>query len=201
MPKKLAAMRCASSHTTRSHSFAASLPTSTANLPLEFGKLEAHGCFVGSHAVVVLSDRDDMRAVSLNLMRFFEDESCGQRTPCRVGTEAAPIRDTVRTSNPPGKYLPSCLGMDSPSNNFMLRAGKRLARLLEQTDRLGMGDGGVAVQEIGMPIPGLQMVEQDADRHSRTGEYRRAARYVGVAVDDRVRHVPCHALARRNDVP
>ena len=65
------------------------LPASMANLPLEFGKLEAHGCFVGSHAVVVLSDRDDMKAVALNLMRFFEDESCGQCTPCRVGTEKA----------------------------------------------------------------------------------------------------------------
>ena len=65
------------------------LPASLADLPLEFGKLEQHGSFVGSHAVVVLSDRDDMKAVALNLMRFFEDESCGQCTPCRVGTEKA----------------------------------------------------------------------------------------------------------------
>ena len=65
------------------------LPASMADLPLEFGSLEQHGCFVGSHAVVILSDRDDMRAVALNLMRFFEDESCGQCTPCRVGTEKA----------------------------------------------------------------------------------------------------------------
>ena len=65
------------------------LPASMADLPLEFGKLEQHGAFVGSHAVVVLSDRDDMKAVALNLMRFFEDESCGQCTPCRVGTEKA----------------------------------------------------------------------------------------------------------------
>ena len=71
--------------------------------------------------------------------------------------------------------------MDSSSNSFILRADKGLARLREQTDRLGMGDGGVAVQEVGKPIPGLQVVEQDADRHSRTGEYRRAAQYVGVA--------------------
>ncbi|HLN10885.1 MAG TPA: NADH-ubiquinone oxidoreductase-F iron-sulfur binding region domain-containing protein, partial [Xanthobacteraceae bacterium] len=48
-----------------------------------------YGCFVGSHAVVILSDQDDMKAVALNLMRFFEDESCGQCTPCRVGTEKA----------------------------------------------------------------------------------------------------------------
>ena len=65
------------------------LPASMADLPLEFGALEEHGCLVGSHAVVILSDRDDMRAVALNLMRFFEDESCGQCTPCRVGTEKA----------------------------------------------------------------------------------------------------------------
>jgi formate dehydrogenase beta subunit len=65
------------------------LPASMADLPLDFGTLEPLGCFVGSHAVVVLSDRDDMKAVALNLMRFFEDESCGQCTPCRVGTEKA----------------------------------------------------------------------------------------------------------------
>jgi formate dehydrogenase len=65
------------------------LPAELADLPLDFGMLEEHGCFIGSAAVVVLSDRDDMRAVALNLMRFFEDESCGQCTPCRVGTEKA----------------------------------------------------------------------------------------------------------------
>jgi len=65
------------------------LPASMADLPLDFGTLEPHGSFVGSHAVVVLSDRDDMKAVALNLMRFFEAESCGQCTPCRVGTEKA----------------------------------------------------------------------------------------------------------------
>ncbi len=65
------------------------LPASMADLPLDFGTLEPHGCFVGSHAVVILSEHDDMKAVALNLMRFFEDESCGQCTPCRVGTEKA----------------------------------------------------------------------------------------------------------------
>src|SRR6476659_8753887 len=65
------------------------LPASKADIPLDFGTLEAHGCFIGSAAVVVFSDRDDMKAVALNLMRFFEDESCGQCTPCRVGTEKA----------------------------------------------------------------------------------------------------------------
>ena len=65
------------------------LPASMADIPLDFGTLEKHGCFVGSHAVVILSDRDDMKGVALNLIKFFEDESCGQCTPCRVGTEKA----------------------------------------------------------------------------------------------------------------
>jgi NADH:ubiquinone oxidoreductase subunit F (NADH-binding)/NADH:ubiquinone oxidoreductase subunit E len=65
------------------------LPASMADIPLDFGTLEKYGCFVGSHAVVILSDKDDMKAVALNLIRFFEDESCGQCTPCRVGTEKA----------------------------------------------------------------------------------------------------------------
>jgi NADH:ubiquinone oxidoreductase subunit F (NADH-binding)/NADH:ubiquinone oxidoreductase subunit E len=65
------------------------LPASKADIPLDFGTLESEGCFIGSAAVVVLSDKDDMRAVALNLLRFFEDESCGQCTPCRVGTEKA----------------------------------------------------------------------------------------------------------------
>ncbi|MGE0564799.1 MAG: NAD(P)H-dependent oxidoreductase subunit E [Pseudolabrys sp.] len=65
------------------------LPAAMADIPLDFGMLEKHGCFVGSHAVVVLSQADDMKAVALNLMKFFEDESCGQCTPCRVGTEKA----------------------------------------------------------------------------------------------------------------
>ena len=65
------------------------LPASLDNLPLDFGKLDEFGCIVGSHAVVILSDQDDTRDVALNLMRFFEDESCGQCTPCRVGTEKA----------------------------------------------------------------------------------------------------------------
>jgi formate dehydrogenase len=65
------------------------LPAAMADEPLDFGTLEKYGCFVGSHAVVILSQADDMKAVALNLMRFFEDESCGQCTPCRAGTEKA----------------------------------------------------------------------------------------------------------------
>ena len=65
------------------------LPARLADLPLDFGALDEHGCFVGSGAVVVLSDRDSIRGAARNLMRFFEDVSCGQCTPCRVGTEKA----------------------------------------------------------------------------------------------------------------
>jgi len=65
------------------------LPASMGDIPLDFGTLEEHGCFIGSAAVIVLSNKDDAKAAALNLMRFFEDESCGQCTPCRVGTEKA----------------------------------------------------------------------------------------------------------------
>jgi len=63
------------------------LPASMADVPLDFGTLEEYGCFVGSAAVVVISDQDDIKAVVRNLVRFFEDESCGQCTPCRAGCE------------------------------------------------------------------------------------------------------------------
>ncbi|MDH3593227.1 MAG: NAD(P)H-dependent oxidoreductase subunit E [Rhodospirillales bacterium] len=65
------------------------LPAHLGDLPLDFGRLEEHGCLIGSHAVVILSETDDIKAAALNLMRFFEDESCGQCTPCRNGTEKA----------------------------------------------------------------------------------------------------------------
>jgi formate dehydrogenase len=67
------------------------LPASMDDIPLDFGTLEQHGSFIGSAAVVVLSDQDSMKDVALNLMKFFEDESCGQCTPCRVGTEKAVV--------------------------------------------------------------------------------------------------------------
>ena len=65
------------------------LPASLANLPLDFGTLDKYGSFVGSHAIVIFSDRDDVGTVVLNLLRFFKDESCGQCTPCRVGCDKA----------------------------------------------------------------------------------------------------------------
>ena len=65
------------------------LPASLAHLPLDFDTLQAYGSFIGSAAVVVLSDKDRAAAAARNLMRFFKDESCGQCTPCRVGTAKA----------------------------------------------------------------------------------------------------------------
>jgi formate dehydrogenase len=65
------------------------LPAAMNDIPLDFGHLEKHGCFTGSGAVVILSQKDSARFAALNLMKFFEDESCGQCTPCRAGTEKA----------------------------------------------------------------------------------------------------------------
>ena len=65
------------------------LPASMNKIPLDYGskELTEAGCFLGSAAIVVLSDKDSMKDVALNLLKFFEEESCGQCTPCRVGTE------------------------------------------------------------------------------------------------------------------
>ncbi|MEL6678447.1 MAG: NAD(P)H-dependent oxidoreductase subunit E, partial [Pseudomonadota bacterium] len=65
------------------------LPASMADIPLDFDTLQEHGTFIGSAAVVVLSDQDRARDAALNMLRFFEDESCGQCTPCRIGCEKA----------------------------------------------------------------------------------------------------------------
>ena len=65
------------------------LPASLADVPLDFDTLQPHGCFIGSAAIVVLSQHDRARDAALNMMEFFADESCGQCTPCRVGTQKA----------------------------------------------------------------------------------------------------------------
>jgi NADH:ubiquinone oxidoreductase subunit F (NADH-binding)/NADH:ubiquinone oxidoreductase subunit E len=67
------------------------LPAAMDNIPLDFGTLEKYGCFIGSAAIIILSEHDSVKAAALNLMRFFEDESCGQCTPCRVGTQKAAL--------------------------------------------------------------------------------------------------------------
>jgi formate dehydrogenase len=65
------------------------LPASLANVPLDFDTLTPYGCFIGSAAIVVLSDKDTATMAARNVMKFFADESCGQCTPCRVGTQKA----------------------------------------------------------------------------------------------------------------
>jgi formate dehydrogenase len=67
------------------------LPASMDDIPLDFGTLEKYGCFIGSAAIVILSQADSVKGAALNLMKFFEDESCGQCTPCRVGTQKAAL--------------------------------------------------------------------------------------------------------------
>jgi formate dehydrogenase beta subunit len=75
------------------------LPASLNNIPLDFDTLQPYGCFIGSAAVIVLGQQDSARGAALNVMRFFAEESCGQCTPCRVGTAkaarlmAAPVWD------------------------------------------------------------------------------------------------------------
>jgi formate dehydrogenase len=65
------------------------LPASMSDIPLDFDTLQPHGCFIGSAAVIVLSDKDTAVGAARNMMRFFADESCGQCTPCRNGTAKA----------------------------------------------------------------------------------------------------------------
>jgi len=65
------------------------LPASLNDVPLDFDTLQPHGSFIGSAAVAVLSDQDRVRDAALNMLRFFEDESCGQCTPCRTGCSKA----------------------------------------------------------------------------------------------------------------
>jgi len=65
------------------------LPASLGDIPLDFDTLQPYGCFIGSAAVIVLSQHDRARDAALNLLEFFAEESCGQCTPCRVGTQKA----------------------------------------------------------------------------------------------------------------
>jgi formate dehydrogenase len=65
------------------------LPASLGDIPLDFDTLQAYGCFIGSAAVIVLSDKDSATLAARNVMKFFAEESCGQCTPCRVGTAKA----------------------------------------------------------------------------------------------------------------
>lgn len=77
------------------------LPASLNNIPLDFDTLQSYGCFIGSAAIIVLSQHDRARDAALNMMRFFEHESCGQCTPCRVGTaKAVKLMEARKWDNP-----------------------------------------------------------------------------------------------------
>ncbi len=65
------------------------LPATMSDIPLDFDTLNQYGCFIGSAAVIILSDQDKASAAARNIMKFFAEESCGQCTPCRVGTAKA----------------------------------------------------------------------------------------------------------------
>jgi formate dehydrogenase len=65
------------------------LPAAMGDIPLDFDTLHPYGCFIGSAAVIILSDKDKAAGAARNLIKFFADESCGQCTPCRVGTAKA----------------------------------------------------------------------------------------------------------------
>ena len=67
------------------------LPARLGDVPLDFDTLQEHGCFIGSAAVIIFSNQDSAKDLAINAMRFFEHESCGQCTPCRVGTGKAAI--------------------------------------------------------------------------------------------------------------
>ena len=82
------------------------LPAKMNDIPLDFDTLQPHGCFIGSAAIVVLSDRDKAAKAASNLMKFFKEESCGQCTPCRVGTaKALGLMDERRWNQPLLKEL------------------------------------------------------------------------------------------------
>ena len=113
------------------------LPASKGDIPLDFGALEGEGCFIGSAAIVVLSEHDDMRAVALNLMRFFEHESCGQCTPCRAGTEkavklmSAPVWDRALLAELSQTMMDASIcGLGQTAPNPLLMAMKHFAEEL-----------------------------------------------------------------------
>src|SRR5512134_600821 len=77
------------------------LPASKGDIPLDFDTLQPHGCFIGSAAIVVLSDKDKASTAAVNLMKFFHDESCGKCTPCRVGTgKAVALMEQAKWNQP-----------------------------------------------------------------------------------------------------
>ncbi len=116
------------------------LPASMANVPLDFDTLNQYGCFIGSAAVVVLSDKDTATTAARNVMKFFADESCGQCTPCRVGTEKAlHLMKGTRWDKPLLQELSQAMmdasicGLGQAAPNPMLCVMKYFPRELEQS--------------------------------------------------------------------
>ena len=107
--------------------------------------------FVGSHAVVILSDKDDMKAVALNLMRFFEDESCGQCTPCRNGTEKAVQADER------GRLESRAAGGSVPGDGGCLHLRPRPGGAQPGPERVQVFPGGPAVSKLPQAIPTVQV--------------------------------------------
>ncbi len=137
------------------------LPASLGDIPLDFGMLEPHGAFIGSAAVVVLSDQDDMREAALNLMRFFEDESCGQCTPCRVGAEKAARlmarkewdKDLLSELSAAMRDASIC-GLGQAAPNPLLSVIKYFP------EEVGLATGGIARDE------GRPLAQKEADRRA-----------------------------------
>jgi formate dehydrogenase len=107
------------------------LPAALGDVPLDFDTLNEHGCFIGSAAVIIFSDKDRARDLALNAMRFFREESCGQCTPCRVGTtKAAALMERRVWDQPLMKELAGAMsdasicGLGQAAPNPMLTAMK-----------------------------------------------------------------------------
>jgi len=125
------------------------LPATMADLALDFDTLQPHGCLIGSAAVVVLSQQDRARDAALNLMRFFRDESCGQCTPCRVGTaKAAGLLQAARWDAPLLRELASAMadasicGLGQAAPNPVLSVLDRFAHEVGTQARSGEGGAG-----------------------------------------------------------
>jgi len=107
------------------------LPASMADIPLDFDTLNEYGCFIGSAAVVILSDKDRATVAARNLLKFFSEESCGQCTPCRVGTaKALQLMEKARWDQPLLKELSQAMmdasicGLGQAAPNPMLSVMK-----------------------------------------------------------------------------
>ncbi|MBU6271679.1 MAG: SLBB domain-containing protein, partial [Betaproteobacteria bacterium] len=137
------------------------LPADMADLPLDFDTLQPHGCFIGSAAVVVLSQADRARDAASAMMAFFRDESCGQCTPCRVGTaKAAALMAEPRWDAPLLRELArtmadaSICGLGQAAPNLLLGVLDRFADEVIGPVPPGAGGAGDAPSPAGTASPG-----------------------------------------------